>query len=88
MRRHGLLSTRQLIDLFGIDVGERERLLSAPRKRSCVLRASGLPPAEIRDQKPVKFVAEKIDPDSSPAEYLAAINSRVFWASAEREGLW
>ena len=33
----------------------------------------------------MKFISEKIDPDSSLTEYLAAINSGVFfWASAER----
>jgi hypothetical protein len=85
VRRHGLLSTQKLIDLFGLDAGERDPLLNAPRQQSTVLRAPGLPPAVIRDQKPMKFVAEKIDPDSSLTEYLAAINSRVFfWASAER----
>jgi len=85
VQRHGLLSTQKLIDLFGLDAAERDRLLSAPRQQSTVLRAPGLPPAVIRDQKPMKFVAEKIDPDSSLSEYLAAINSRVFfWASAER----
>ncbi|WP_234580940.1 hypothetical protein [Micromonospora sp. MH99] len=85
VQRHGLLSTQRLIDLFGLDAGERDRLLSAPRRQSTVLRAPGLAPAVIRDQKPMKFVAEKIDPHSSLTEYLAAINSRVFfWASAER----
>jgi len=44
--------------------------------------APGLPPAVIRDQKPMKFIAEKIDPRSALAEYLTAINSQVFfWAS-------
>ncbi|WP_216592219.1 DUF7002 family protein [Verrucosispora sioxanthis] len=85
VQRHGLLSTQQLIDLFNLDAVERDRLLSAPRQRSTVLRAPGLPPAVIRDQKPMKFIAEKIDPNSSLAAYLAAINSRVFfWASAQR----
>jgi hypothetical protein len=85
VQRHGLLSTQRLIDLFGLDTAQRDRLLSAPRKQSTVLRAPGLPPAVIRDQKPMKFIAEKIDPRSSLAEYLAAINSRVFfWASPER----
>lgn len=85
VQRHGLLSTQQLIDLFDLDAAERDQLRSAPRKQSTVLRAPGLPPAVIRDQKPMKFVAEKIDPNSSLTEYLAAINSRVFfWASAER----
>jgi hypothetical protein len=85
VQRHGLLSTQRLIDLFGLDAAERDRLLGAPRKQSTVLRAPGLPPAVIRDQKPMKFLAEKIDPDSSLPEYLTAINSRVFfWASPER----
>ncbi len=85
VQQHGLLSTRKLIDLFGLDAADRDRLLSAPRRQSTVLRAPGLPPAVIRDQKPMKFIAEKIDPDSSLTEYLAAINSRVFfWASPER----
>jgi hypothetical protein len=85
VQRHGLLSTQQLIDLYGLDAAERDELLGAPRKQSTVLRRPGLPPAVIRDQKPMKFLAEKIDPSSSLSEYLAAINSRVFfWASAER----
>jgi hypothetical protein len=85
VQRHGLLSTQKLINLFGLDAAERDRLLNAPRQQSPVLRAPGLPPAIIRDQKPMKFIAEKIDPDSSLTEYLAAINSRVFfWASPER----
>ncbi|WP_089296601.1 DUF7002 family protein [Actinoplanes regularis] len=85
VKRHGLQSTRRLIDLFGLDAAERDRLLSSPRRQSTVLRAPGLPPAVIRDQKPMKFIAEKIDPDSSLADYLDAINSRVFfWASTER----
>lgn len=85
VQRHGLLSTLRLIDLFGLGTAERDRLLNAPRKQSTVLRAPGLPPAVIRDQKPMKFIAEKIDPESSLAAYLAAINSRVFfWASPER----
>lgn len=85
VQRHGLLSTLRLIDLFGLDAAHRDQLLNAPRKQSTTLHAPGLPPAVIRDQKPMKFIAEKIDPSSSLAEYLTAINSRVFfWASAER----
>jgi hypothetical protein len=85
VQRHGLLSTRRLVDLFDLGPAERDRLLGAPRKQSTVLRAPGLLPAVIRDQKPMKFIAEKIDPDSSLAEYLDAINSRVFfWASPQR----
>ncbi|WP_146754549.1 DUF7002 family protein [Micromonospora noduli] len=52
VQQHGLLSTRQLIDLFGLDAGERERLLSVPRKQSTVLRASSLPPTVIATDRP------------------------------------
>ena len=37
VQRHGLLSTRELIDLFGLDAAGRDRLLNAPRKQSTVL---------------------------------------------------
>ncbi|GIE83083.1 hypothetical protein Aph02nite_90330 [Actinoplanes philippinensis] len=85
VQRHGLLSTVRLIDLFGVDGESRDRLLGSPRTRSVVLEAPGLPPAVIRDQKPMKFIDEKIEPGSSLAEYLTAINSRVFfWATPER----
>jgi len=39
VQQHGLRSTRRLIDLFGLDAAERDRLLGAPRKQSTVLRA-------------------------------------------------
>jgi hypothetical protein len=61
---------------------KRDLILTTPRQESVVLRVAGIAPAIIRDQKPMKFIAEKIDPESSLAEYLLAINSRVFfWAS-------
>ncbi|WP_127503044.1 DUF7002 family protein [Actinoplanes solisilvae] len=85
VQRHGLLSTERLMDLYGLAAAERDRLVKTPRRESTVLRAPGLAPAVIRDQKPMKFIAEKIDPDSSLEQYLAAINGRVFfWASPER----
>jgi hypothetical protein len=86
VQQHGLLSTQRLIDLFDVDTAERNLILTSPRKESIVLRAPGRPPAVIRDQKPMKFIAEKIDSGSSLVEYLLAINSRVFWASPERLG--
>ena len=49
------------------------------------LVAPGLPPAVIRDQKPMKFLGEKIEPGGSVESFLMAINSRVFfWPSLER----
>jgi hypothetical protein len=61
VRQHGLLSTVQLIKLFGLDDAECDRLLGAPGQESTVLNAPGMPPAVIRDQKPMKFISEKIE---------------------------
>ena len=85
VQRHGLLSTQRLVDLYDVDAAEQDLILGAPRGESRVLRAAGMPTAVIRDQKPMKFLAEKISPGSSLVEFLRAINSRVFfWASEAR----
>ena len=85
IQEHGLLSTARLLDLFEVDQGERDRLLTQKRDESVLLEAPGRQPALIRDQKPMKFIEERIEPDSTLARYLLAINSRVFfWPTAER----
>ncbi|MEJ1110720.1 MULTISPECIES: DUF7002 family protein [unclassified Kribbella] len=85
IQKFGLQSTLQLLDIFGVTEAQRTELLSRPRRESVVLHADGLPAVVIRDQKPMKFIGEKIDPESSLQQYLDAINSRVFfWASRER----
>lgn len=85
IERHGLLSTARLLDVFDVDSTGREELLSRPRPRSTALTRHGLPPAVIRDQKPMKFLDEKIEPGHSVSDFLAAINSRVFfWPTRER----
>jgi hypothetical protein len=85
IQQHGLLSTVRLLDLFGVDRVERHELLTRTRREPTRLEAPGLPPAVIRDQKPMKFVAEKIEPGYSLVDFLMAINSRVFfWATRDR----
>jgi hypothetical protein len=85
IRRLGLQSTQRLVDLFIVGERQRAELLRQPRAESVALHKDGLPAVVIRDQKPMKFINEKIDPGSSLQRYLDAINSRVFfWASRER----
>jgi len=44
-----------------------------------------MPAVVIRDQKPMKFIEEKIEPGSSLRLYLNAINARVFfWPTGNR----
>jgi len=82
---HGLLSTARLLDHFDVDLKRRHELLTRPRTESTQLVSPGLSPAVIRDQKPMKFLAEKLEPGSSLGDFLAAINERVFfWANRDR----
>jgi hypothetical protein len=85
IQEHGLLSTARLLEVFGVDAARRHELLTHPRRMSTRLEAFGMPPAVIRDQKPMKFLADKIEPDHSVEDFLIAINSRVFfWPNKER----
>jgi hypothetical protein len=85
IQRHGLLSTQRLLALYGVSPGEQRTVLSQRRTHSVELRVPGLGLAIVRDQKPMKVLAEKIAPGESVEEFLVAINSRVFfWPSIER----
>lgn len=80
----GLLSTEQLVDLYGVRGRQRESILLRTRTSSVTLRHADRPPITIRDQKPMKFLEERIEAGSSLEQYLAAINARVFfWVSRE-----
>lgn len=85
IQQNGLLSTARLMDLFDVDPLVRSELLTQPRRASTSLHKPGLHPAVIRDQKPMKFLDEKIEPGHSLEDFLAAINSRVFfWPNRDR----
>jgi hypothetical protein len=80
IQKHGLLSTAALLDLHGVGSRDRDRLLRRKREESTQLSTPGVGLAVIRDQKPLKFICEKIDPGSSLASFLEALSSRVFFA--------
>jgi len=80
IQAHGLLSTASLLDLYGVGSQERDRLLRHQRKESTGLSMPGGGLAVIRDQKPLKFIGQKIHPDSSLEAFLEALSSRVFFA--------
>jgi len=85
IKQHGLLSTERLLHLFDVSPERQKELLTQRRSKSVKLAAPGLPSAVIRDQKPMKFLEEKIEPGGSVESFLTAINSRVFfWPSVER----
>jgi len=80
IQEHGLLSTAALLDLHGIEAQERDRLMRRKRDQSTQLSTPGVGLAVIRDQKPLKFISQKIDPGSNLEAFLEALSSRVFFA--------
>jgi hypothetical protein len=85
IQEHGLLTTVELLELFDVPQAQRDELLTRQRTESIRLEAPGRPPAVIRDQKPMKFLEEKVEPGQTIEDFLMAINSRVFfWATRNR----
>jgi len=76
-----LLSTASLLDLHGVGLEDRDRQLRRKREGSTQLSTPGVGLAVIRDQKPLKFISQKIDPTSSLEAFLKALSSRVFFAA-------
>jgi hypothetical protein len=87
IRKHGLLSTTSLLDLYGYAGKARLELEAARRPESVLIATDGLPHAIVRDQKPMTASAlEKCLTDgTTPAEWFKTLNSRVFfWLSKEK----
>jgi hypothetical protein len=87
IRRHGLLSTSALLDLYGMD-GDRRLALEARRRPDSVpIWGEGLPNAVIRDQKPMtdSALAKCLTGGMTPEEWFRILNKRVFfWPSRDR----
>jgi len=82
---HGLLTTEQLVDVYEVSEAARASILNSKRRTVVIIERHGMPAVVIRDQKPMKFIEEKIDPGSSLRLYLNAINARVFfWPTRDR----
>ncbi len=87
IRRHGLLSTRALLDLYGI-TGSRRAALESEQRRQCeTIEGRGLPPATLRDQKPMPpgALTRCLDDALTPADWYRLLNGRsFFWLSETR----
>jgi hypothetical protein len=73
IQTHGLLTTEQLVDLYQVSEAARASILNSKRQTVVTIERLGMPAVVIRDQKPIKFIEEKIDPGSSLRLYLNAI---------------
>lgn len=85
IRTQGLLSTRALVDLYQPPLAVSEAILHTVRRSRTVLAHPGLAPAVIRDQLPLKYLEQVLTDGTTPQEYLALLNGRVFfWLTRER----
>ncbi len=87
IRANGLLSTSKLLDLFEIPEAERDKIMYKRRPENVAIEHSIYGTALINDQKPISEVklANCLDDDLTPSEWLALLNRRVFlWPNEAR----
>jgi len=87
IRKHGLLSTLALLDLFEITGEQRKEIASRRRPESIILTHSEHGKAVIRDQKPMSESALRkcLAPGITPSQWYKTLNRRVFfWLSNKR----
>lgn len=86
IRRHGLLSTRALLELFEVPRVQRETLLSARRPESVRIALPRIGHAVVRDNKPMNDT--KLDSalqGMTLPQWYRLLNSKVFfWVRRER----
>lgn len=84
--KHGLLSTKSLLDLFEVGEPRRTELLASQRRESVEITHTKYGKATIRDQKPLsaKNLARCLD-GCTAEEWYRALNERVFfWLDPDR----
>ena len=87
IRRHGLLSTSALLDLYGIKGVRREAIEGRRRAESVVIEHPALGQAAIRDQKPMYDAGLRMCllDGLSPEDWYRCLNGKVFfWLTRER----
>jgi hypothetical protein len=86
IRRHGLLSTSALLDLFEVNGAERERIESFRRTRSVQIEHRVHGTAVIRDNIPMDDRGlDRALIGVTPTEWYELLNNKVFfWLTEER----
>jgi hypothetical protein len=87
IKRHGLLSTKSLLELFAINGKQKTEIMTRRRPTSVVIEHPVHGRAVIRDQKPLseaKLAACLLD-GLTTAQWLRMLNTKVFfWVAPER----
>jgi hypothetical protein len=87
IRRHGLLSTSALLDLFEVSGDTRERIESQRRRESVMIEHTLHGRAVIRDQKPMddRGLMRALGDGITPRQWYELLNRHVFfWVSEVR----
>lgn len=87
IRRHGLLSTQRLLDLFEIQGERRERIVAKKREECEFLEHCVHGRAVIRDQKPIieSKLRDSLQDGLSLYDWYRVLNERVFfWVRREQ----
>jgi hypothetical protein len=86
VRKHGLLSTTALLDLFEIDGDQRRALETEHRPQSVTITHKVHGTAVIRDQKPMRESAlRQCLCGMTPQEWYKLLNGQVFfWVTPQR----
>src|SRR5882724_8227425 len=86
IRKHGLLSTSALLDLYGLKGEQRRAIESSRRRESVMIQHEIYGPTVIRDQKPMSDRAlGKCLQRMTPAEWYEVLNGKVFfWVTSQR----
>lgn len=87
IRANGLLSVTKLLDLYGITGPARSAIESVRRPQSATLTGSGLPPAVVRDNKPMTDagLVKCLQDGLTPKDWYELLNRKsFFWVDRER----
>ena len=88
IKANGLLSTRALLDLYGIKGKRRKKLLCERRDRIVKIENPNLPhPAYLRDQKPMndEKLRKVLKNGMLPCQWYELLNGKVFfWLTKNR----
>jgi hypothetical protein len=87
IRKHGLLSTSALLDLYGVRGTARAAFESERRRAAMTLKRADFPGVLLRDQTPMsdEALAGCLVGGMTPRQWYETLNSKVFfWTSMQR----
>jgi hypothetical protein len=81
IQANGLLSVSRLLDRYGVTGDQRFAIESRRRPASVTLQREGLPPAVVRDNKPMfeSVLLKKLQDGLTPRDWYEILNRKAFF---------